>query len=302
MQGILAFIQQAKGSWRRALGVSNLGVLTLGALGMSACSSGDQRALENIIRERAVNPAKVEISEAIIYRDKNDARRACLTITDYNQWGEPMPVTRVNAWFIFKSQSWFFDNFLQIRDGLSCEEYAQSHSKDGAEQQSPVFPLRPIDNTPAPPVANKGTAIRSADNRSDDDVESGAEGTYYAEQADIVARQAIVITDDDTQYACCLKLADIMRYFSAKGASYQIYPDDNGGASLEVSDPAGRWNGWTSMTLEFVRKYPADAPLVLSQVKVGNKEVASINDTSGVRSTNGYLKSAFRLTFSHSYE
>lgn len=123
----------------------------------TACSSGDQRALEDMIRARAINPAKVEISEAMIYRDKNDARVACLMVTDYNQWGEALPTTRVNAWYIFKSQSWHFDNFWEIRDGLTCEKYVPTDSKDGAgvaaqASSSEPMPMPPANDAP-PPVA-----------------------------------------------------------------------------------------------------------------------------------------------------
>ncbi|WCP13568.1 hypothetical protein sphantq_01997 [Sphingobium sp. AntQ-1] len=255
-------------------------------LAATACSSGDQRALENIIRARAVNPAKVEISDALIYRDKNDARMACLTVTDYNQWGEPMPITRVSAWYIFKSQSWHFDNFWPTEEGFNCEAYAASDSKEGAEQRARKRPV----GSPAQAIPNETTQMEPVGELNDEDAEAEAEGKYYAEQADIVARQPIVITDDGSSYACCLRLADIMRYFSANGASYQIYADDSGGASLEVKDPAGRWNGWTAMTLEFVRNYPADPALILSQIKVGGKEVASIGATSPTANTNSLLR------------
>jgi hypothetical protein len=123
----------------RQLGASLSLILLFAA---AACSSGEQQALENMIRARAVNPGKVEIGEAIIYRDKRDARMACLMVTDYNQWGEAMPTTRVNAWYIFKSQSWHFDNFWEIRDGLTCEKYVPMDSK-GAEADTQA-------STPAP--------------------------------------------------------------------------------------------------------------------------------------------------------
>ena len=130
----------------------------------TACSSGDQRALEDMIRARAINPAKVEISEAIIYRDKNDARMACLMVTDYNQWGEALPTTRVNAWYIFKSQSWHFDNFWEIRDGLTCEKYVPTDSKDGAgvaAQTSSSEPMLmpPANDAPSPMATGTGEAL-----------------------------------------------------------------------------------------------------------------------------------------------
>ncbi|BBF68393.1 hypothetical protein [Sphingomonas bisphenolicum] len=135
-------------------------------LAATACSSADQQALENIIRARAINPAKVEISEAIIYRDKNDARMACLMVTDYNQWGEALPTTRVNAWYIFKSQSWHFDNFWEIRDGLTCEKYVAADSKDGAGTGSQAssaeptpMPMPPATNAPAPTIATTDQLI-----------------------------------------------------------------------------------------------------------------------------------------------
>lgn len=130
----------------------------------TACSSGDQRALEDMIRARAINPAKVEISEAIIYRDKNDARRACLMVTDYNQWGEALPTTRVNAWYIFKSQSWHFDNFWDISDGLTCEKYVPAESKDGAgvaaqaSRNEPML-MPPANDAPAPLATGSGEAL-----------------------------------------------------------------------------------------------------------------------------------------------
>lgn len=155
--------------------------------------------------------------------------------------------------------------------------------------------------TPAPPIRSNSSSMGPAQDLANDEAEVEDEGRYYAEQANIVARQPIVITDNDTSYLCCIRLSDVMRYFSTNGASYKIYADDHGGASLEVSDPAGRWNGWTSMTLEFVRAYPADAPLILSQIKVGDTVVADINDSSQ-KNTNSYLRGSFRLRISESYE
>lgn len=114
-------------------------VLTIAAFGLllGGCQSADERKLTAMVEQRAAqsNLQVAEIGEPYIFRARDDARMACLTIRLRNQWGELKPEQRVIAWYIPRTDSWHTDNFRPADDGLTCEEYVDPR-RQAAERAS----------------------------------------------------------------------------------------------------------------------------------------------------------------------
>jgi len=82
-----------------------------------------------MIENRVGKSGYVSISDVVVYRS-GDEKLACLAVQRRNNWGETLPLERVIAWYVWKSETWHFSNFEPIRD--SCEE----HSKRGPAERA----------------------------------------------------------------------------------------------------------------------------------------------------------------------
>lgn len=130
------------------------------------------------------------------------------------------------------------------------------------------------DSVPSPsPSAQSVPSVNTAENGADEDMAD--ERRYYAEQAGKALKQPIRITLDTVTYYCCLTVQSIVDDFRKNGALPKVTKADDGTVYIDVTDPKGRWKGWTDLEFKFDLLYDENDILTLSEVKNAGKLVAA---------------------------